>query len=800
MLRNYVTSALRYLLKNRTYTVLNIVGLSVGLACFTLIGLWVKGELSYDRFHSKADHIFRIGGTFTDESGSFDQAVTPCPLAPALVSDFPEVEAAVRLDNNGATVQLGDKQFLEDDILLTDPSFFEVFDFKLLAGNPETVLNEPYQIVLSQSMAKKYFGDENPIGQSLRIYQYDPEGNGAEYKITGIVEDCPRNSHFHYNFLASFSTIGVASPGQLEQWFDNSYYTYILLREGSGATQFQSRLPQLVEKYMGETSRNYKMNYDYFLQPLTSIHLGSHLRYEIRETSSKAYVTIFGTIGVIVLLLACINYVNLSTAYSSSRFREVGMRKVMGAPRAQLVGQYLTESWILAMGSLLLAIIWIELSRGLFEGLTGQPIGNLYSVPVQTILFGVTTVVGVLAGIYPSLVLSAFRPVGILKGQLKSGSSGALLRKGLVVVQYTITIILVIGILVVRMQLQFVQEKDLGYDKSNLLMLGVNGNRDVMNGYDGFANELLSYPAVEGIARSSSTLGGGLGNSVAEAEDVSGKMVNGTVYRLRVDHDYIDTYKMRLLAGRFFAEGNAADSASAYVVNEATIRQYGYQDPEGAVGKPFRFGGNSGKILGVVRDFNFKSLLNPVEPVSMQLLRGGFSRISVRFSGSLQGGRDLVGQVWKKHFPGAVADFTFADEAVNATYKSQQRFARVFLVFSGISMAIACLGLFALVSYSVSSRTREIGIRKVLGATVAGIAGMLSREFLLLIVMAAFVAAPLGYYFMDRWLQDFAYRIDLSPVVFVVAGALVVVVAWLTVGLRSIRAASVNPVESLRNE
>src|SRR5260221_2712471 len=682
MLRSYLTSAFRRLVKNKTYAVLNAIGLSVGLACFTLIGLWVKDELSYDRFHPKADRIYRVGGIFTDESGKFDQAVTPPPLTTSLLNDFPEVEDAVRLDMNNATVRKEDKQFIENDIILTDPSFFRMFSFELKAGDPRTALNDPYSIILSESMAKKYFGNDDPIGQLITLFRYDPEGQGKEYKVTGVIGDCPSNSQFRYNFLVSFKILEVYNPEVLQEygWYNNSYYTYLLLKSGKSPQQLQAKFPKFLEKYMGVHNKEWKISYAYFLQPLTDIHLQSHLRYEIRETSSIGYVVIVATIGMIVLLLASINYVNLSTAFSSSRFKEVGVRKVMGAMKKQLVGQYLMESWLMALSSLALSFAWIELLWPLFEGLTGKAVVGLYTPSTLIILLGIATLVGLFSGIYPSLMLSSFKPVNILKGQLKTGTSGWWLRKSLVVIQYCITIVLVSGVLVVQLQLQFIQNKDLGFNAGKLLILGVNGSQEVIKGYDAFANDLLSRPPVSGIARSNSTLAGGLGNSVAVMEDVTGKIVNATVYWIRVDHSYLDVYKMNLLAGRFFSKDISSDSTKAFVVNEETVKAYGFQHAADAFGKPFSLGGNEGVIIGVVKDFYYNSLQYKIEPTCMFLLRNGFSRITVQFSGSLRESLAIATDAWKKHFPNSVMDFKFADDALSSQYQSEQRFSKVFIV------------------------------------------------------------------------------------------------------------------------
>lgn len=802
MLKSYLNTALRHLIKNKGYTILNAVGLSVGLACFALIALWVMNEVSYDRFHSNADRIYRVSGTFASESDKMQQAVTPTPLRTALISDLPEVESAVIIDNNDAIVQHGDKQFMEDYLLMTEPSFFDIFSFQLKSGNAKTALAEPYAIVLSESMAIKYFGDEDPVGKTLTIFLQDPEGRGKAYTVTGVIEDCPLNSHFNYTALVSFKTFEVNNPTDPRgyDWYNNGYYTYLLLRKGSNPDQLQAKLPQLIEKYMGKQNREWKVSYEYFLQRLTDIHLHSRLKYEIKETNSVSYVVIFGTIGVIVLLLACINYVNLATAFSSGRFKEVGMRKVMGAYKRQLIGQYLAESWMLAIVSLVLAIVWIELARPLFESLTGKPVVNLYAPETLLTLFSVTSLVGILSGFYPALMLSSFRPVSIMRGQLKTGTTGVLLRKSLVVIQYSITILLVVGILVVQRQLKFIQHQDLGFNEEHLLMLGVNGSQEVISGYEAFAHDIKALPGVNGITRSNTTLAGGLGNSVAEMEDASGKKVNTTVYRVRTDFDYLEVYQMKLLAGRFFEEGNAADSTRGFIVNEALVRAYGYAAPDDILGKTFQFQGRDGEIIGVIKDFNYNSLQFRVEPTCLYLLRSGFSQIAVRLNEDTFTSRDEVAGLWKKHFPNTVFDARFAEDALNDQYQSEQRFSQIFLVFSTISLAIACLGLFALVSFSVESRTKEIGIRKVLGASIGGILGMFSKEFLLLIVIAAFLAVPVGYYFMNQWLSGFAYRTDLNPAVFLLAGLLVLVIAWLTVSARSIKAATANPIDSLRNE
>jgi putative ABC transport system permease protein len=801
MVRNFFTTATRRLLKNGSYTLLNVAGLSIGLACFTLIGLWVLDELNYDSFHQKSDRIYRVASTFTDESGQFDQAVTCIPLAPALVNDLPEVENALRIDTNDAIVRQGDKQFSEKGILGVDPSFFDFFSFKLLKGDPATALNEPYNIVLSESMAKKYFGDKDPLGEFLKIFQYDPDGQGVEYKVTGVIEDCPANSHFNYNFLFSFKTIEAAYPNSFgyDGWFNNSHYTYILLKPEASADQLQAKLSTFLEKYIGRDMKKNKIYWSYFLQPLRDIHLKSHLRYEIGPTSSVANVMIFGTIGFVVLLLASINYINLSTAYATDRFKEVGVRKVMGAYKNQLIAQYLVESWILAMVSMTFAIAWLEIARPLFESVTGKEITNLYNGKTIVSLLAVASVVGLLSGTYPSIVLSSLRIVNVLKGQLSPATSGVLLRKSLVVFQYAITIILLTGILVTQMQLRFIGHKDLGYNKDNLLILNVNGSPEVRAGFQKFKNDLLTAPNIGGVATSNAMISGGLSNSIATIEDASGKKINGTIFTNGIDQDYIDTYGMKLVSGRNFIKGSRADSLGV-IINEATSRSYGYTDPDGIIGKEFILGGVKGIIIGVVSDFHYSSLHKKIEPTCMFLWQGGFSRIAVRLETNVQRGMEYVVNAWKVHFPNSVLEYSFAEQTLEAQYQSEQRFSKIFLTFSIISLSIACMGLFALVSYSVKSRTKEIGIRKVLGASVSRIVTMLSREFIVLVVIACFIATPLSYYFMQRWLESFVYRTTLGAEIFLASGAIALLMAIVTISIKSVRSALANPVNSLRNE
>jgi putative ABC transport system permease protein len=800
MLRHRLLYAFRHLLKNQLYTSLNLFGLSIGLACFTMIGLWVKSELSYDRFHEKSERIYRVAARYIDEASTNDVAVTGAPLGPALLKDLPEVEHMVRIDPCDNAMMVGDKKFLEVGIV-ADQALFDVFDFKVRGGNRATLLTEPFSVVLTESLAKKYFGDTDPVGQSMRVFRFDRDGAGADFKVTGVVEDSPPNSHIQYGFILSLKTAELVNPTLLstEAWLGGIFLTYVTLHEDADPPSVESKLAGLLETYAGDILRKRAVQLEYSLQPLTDIHLKSNLAFDVGEPGSMSYVIIFATVGLIVLLLACINYINLSTAYSTERYKEVGIHKVMGAHKRQLVARYLTESWLLALMSLVVAFGWIELARPLFERIAGTTFPGLYTFKYIGTLVAITTVVGLFAGLYPAVVLSAFKPVNALKG-VHRGISGAWLRKVLVVVQFSITIILVIGIIVVQLQMTFIQDKDLGFDKSNLVVFGVHGDNNVQSGYQGFVDELTRSSNIAGVTRSNTTIGNGLTFSTAVMEDVDRQEVSRPAYRVRVDYDYLDVYKMKLVAGRNFHPGNASDSMRAFIVNEQLIRVYGYTEPADAIGKPINFNGTDGEIIGVVKDFHFASLQHKVEPIAMWLLGGGFSRISIRVQGDTRNGFEEVTAMWKKHFPSAVIQYAFYDDSLAGSYKTEARFSNIFLVFSMISLAIACLGLFALVSYAVERRSKEIGIRKVLGATVTNILMLISTHYIWLVALSSLVAMPVGYYFMNEWLTGFAYRIPLNVFMFAGAGILVLIVAWGTVSLRTFRAASANPVKSLRSE
>lgn len=806
MFSNYFKIALRTLLRGRTYTVLNVLGLAIGLTCFGLIAAWVRHEMSYDRFHEKHQRIFRIAGKVKTDAETFDQAVTAPPMAETLKQDYPEVEDAARLYMNDCIVRYGENQFLEEGVLLADQSFFDMFDYRLSAGDLSTALREPYSLILTQSSAEKYFGAENPLGKIMTLFLLDPAGNGAPYKITGVMPDPPSNAHFTFNMLGSFNTFETANPqARTSEWryFWNGFYTYVLLKEGASPKAFEQKLPDYAERYLGEKMRGMKMFYTFSLQPLASIHLHSHLRYELQPTSSVSTVYIFATVGVFILLIACINYMNLTTARSLSRAKEVGVKKVLGAVKPQLIRQFLVESTLVAAIALGLSFIFMELLQPFFFDLTSKKIAPLFSRELLIFLTGTTLLVGLLSGLYPAFFISMFRPAQVLKGSFKSSGAGMALRQGLVIVQFAIAIILLVGIGVVKSQMDFIRRKDLGFNKAELLVLDVNGFAEVRNGIQPFRDELLSNPAITGVTISRGLIVGGLGNSHVETVDGSGKSVSTSIYQHQVGYDYLEVYGMKLVAGRNFSPRAPGDTVGGvYIVNEAAVRVLGWGDPQQALGKPFHAGSARGTVIGVVQDFHFTTLQERIEPVAISPTRPNqFSRISVRLNtAQVAATIKFIEQAWHKHFPHALLQHSFLDERLERQYQAEKLFGKIFTIFVVLSLAIAGLGLFGLAAYAAEQRTKEIGIRKVLGASVANVIGLLSKDFVKLVFLANLMAWPMGWYAMNEWLQNFAYRIDIGWWIFALSGGLALLMALLTISVQALKAALANPVESLRYE
>ena len=799
MFKNYLKIAIRNLLRLKLYSFINISGLAVGIACSILILLYVLDELSYDRYHENADQIYRLVSDLKTPDKTFPFAITPADMAPALREDFPEVLNTVRLRRVSGVMQYGDKQFQENLIFLADSSLFEIFTFPLKKGDPKTALKEPFSLVLTEKTARKYFGDADPMGKEL-VSENDPQ----PYRITGLIAEVPRNSHFTFDMLISNSTLeAIVGPRTEPRWFSFNSYTYLLLPKSYPFQELEAKLADFVERRMGEVQRQAGQSHTLSLQPLTDIHLRSQRDNEAGTNGNLAYLYIFSAIALFILLIACINFVNLATALAFKRAKEVGIRKVVGAQRWQLAKQFLGESFFASFLAFLFAVQLILLLLPVIEQLAGKTLDPVlfYRSAYGALLPGLVLLVGLLAGSYPAFVISGFRPTTVLKGVLRSGRQGVALRKSLVVFQLTVSIVLLVGTFVVQAQLDHLQQQNLGFNKEQMLVVNFYGDSQVRNNYERIKAELHKHPAVVAATVSYSTPGVRPINWYTEYETSNGQMQNSSLDTYVIDTDFIHTYGMEMAAGRSFSKTFATDSTAAYMINEAAVPYFGWTSPREAIGKRFVQNGTPGRIIGVVKNFNFRSLHRQVEPLAFQIRPNMFSRISLRLqSDNLIETVAKLEQTWNGLVPHRSFDFTFLDESLDQQYRTEIRVGQLFNYFSAIAILIACLGLFGLASFMAEERTKEIGVRKVLGATISTIVSTLSMEFVKLVAIGFVIAVPLAYYGMNRWLQNFAYRTEISASEFVLSGSLILIVAWLTVSYHSIKAALTNPVQALKYE
>ncbi len=810
MLYQNIKIAFRNLVKNKGFSFINLFGLTIGLACCLLIGLYIWNELSFDRYHKNADRIYRVSREFINADGSKQLHLGHLapPFAPLLKNDFPDIEAAIRLLQTTVTFKKEDHLYSEDNLFLAEPELFEVFDVPLLSGNPETALKEPLSVLLSESTAKKYFDTENPINQTIRgMGQFD-------FKITGIFKDFPYNSHFHPDVLASFSTLRdpniYGEEGLRTNWGNNSFSTYLLLPKDYPIDNLEAQFPAFLDKHMagvysqGKASERTKL----YLQPLTDIHLYAHLDSEIEENGDIQRVYIFAIIALLILLIACVNYMNLSTARSSIRAKEIGVRKVVGAERGQIVGQFLSESFLLALVATVLAIVIAQFSLPFVNGLLGYELQLTKSIvmtlPLITII--VALVAGLLSGFYPALVLSGMKPVSTLKGGISGIQGGnSILRKILVIGQFAVSVALIIATIVVFRQLDFMQNKNIGLDKDHII--STSFYTILASRYESFRNEILAHQSIKDIARSSRIPSGRLLDSFGSAEvQLNSDELEQNAADLKslsVDYRFVPTYGIEVAAGRNYQEDRGLDRSSSFILNETAAKTLGWTSPEEAVGKRIKYGGRDAHVVGILKDFNFESLHQDIQSTVLYIPSDStnFNYLSIKMDGSdVSSAIAHLEKVWKAFLPQFPFEYQFVDEEFGALYETEQRQGRMFIGFALLAIFVACLGLFGLTAFVTQQRVKEIGIRKVLGATTAGIVGLLSKDFLKLVFFSLIIASPLAYYLMEGWLQDFAYRTDIHWWIFIVAGLVVIGIAFLTVSFQSVRAALANPVDSLKTE
>jgi putative ABC transport system permease protein len=793
MIKNYLKIAFRNLWRQRAFSFLNIMGLTVGLAACFLIFLYIQFELSYDSFHTKSDRIYRVVCDIKTPTETINAGGPSWAVPPNVKDEFPEVASFVRVSNDdNMLLRKGDIKFQEHS-LWADSSFFKIFDFKLLKGNPQTALKEPFSIVFSETAAKKYFGKEDPMGKTLLI-----TGEARPATVTGIMKDIPENSQIKGDVVLSMSTIMKQwNQGLDSQWGNYGAQAYLLLQPGVNAKTLEAKFPAFLEKRNGTEMKKSQMYATLLLEPLKDVYLRS-----TRNGSKAGNITnvyIFSIVAIFILLIACINFVNLTTARSAERAREVGIRKVVGAARVQLAGQFIGESVIICLMAFVLAVLLSVLLLPLFNELAGKTVsqGIFSNGKHLLLLFGASIGIGLLAGIYPALVLSSFKPIIVLKGRFATGTKGALLRKGLVVAQFSISIALIIGTIVVYNQMKYMRSRDLGFKKDQMMVINTDGDP----GKNAFAQAIKSIPSVKSTSLSSSVPGSGNPGAYSEIENKKGELQIANLDLYFVDFDYINQFNIKMVAGRAFSKDFGTDTTQAMILNEAAVKMFGYSSPQEAVGRRFKQWGREGKIIGVMKDFHFRGLQEPIKPLSMRIEPEGCNMVSVNIAAAnVPATLAAIESKWKELIPNRPFSYFFLDEFFDKQYRGEERFGKLFLNFAILAIFISCLGLLGLASYSTTQRTKEIDIRKVLGASVKGIVNLLSRDFLALVVLSFFIAMPVAWYFMHAWLKDFAYRTGIGWWVFVLAGALALFIALFTVSFQAIKAAIANPVKSLRTE
>lgn len=800
MLSNYLTIALRNFRRQPIYTLLNIAGLTLGIAAALLILLFITEESRFDTYHEQSDRIFRISSDITEPDNAFKWAVTQSPLAMQLKEDYPEVEQYVRFIPNGRTnLQYKDNFFFEEKVFLVDSTVMEIFSFDFITGDASKALIEPNSIALSESVADRIFGNNNPMGEILIT------PSGRKYNVTGVYRDMPQHSHLIANALISSNTIpGLGNP-TAGAWGGFSLYTYVLLKEGTDPNNFASKLPDVVKNYVAVIFDEFNIKVKYELIPLTDIHLKSDFEGEPEPLGEISFLYIFGAVALFMILLACINYMNLSTARATKRAMEVGVRKVLGSERKQLIWQFMVESLLFTLVAIVLSFLLVLIVLPLFNNTFNLSLNRtlLFSKPVLLGALGLIGLTGVLAGSYPAFYLSAFQPITVLKGQLSRGSGNPILRKVLVAVQFAVTLFMIVGTGVIYDQMSYLRNKDLGFDKEHVLTFNLQG-RAAREKYPVIRERLLQNPKILKTGTASSTLGEGTGKQLMNVENGEGVMEQYGVDNYAVDFDFFSTMDIAFTAGRDYSGEFGADSTLSVIVNESMVERMGWDDP---IGRRVQFGPVDtlpmAKVIGVVKDFHQRSLYDPIEAL---LFRPRFNnqevhvRLAPQDPESLRSTIAFVNDQWREVFPNTPFEFDFVDAAFMDLYEADQVRARIFTLFSILMILVACLGLLGLASFTAEQRTKEIGVRRILGAKTGDIVYLLTRNFVILVAVATIPAFIAAFYFMNQWLGTFSYHTQMNFWFYGLAFLLVALITLMTTSYHAIKAARGNPVEALRYE
>jgi putative ABC transport system permease protein len=796
MFKNYFTIAWRNLWKNKIFSAINILGLSAGLACCILIFLFIQHELSYDKFNTQAKNIYRV----TSVMQGSELAVTPSPWAPLMKKDFPEIKEYTRLlkDDKVVIGEPGQQHFYETQMLYADSTFFNVFSVNLEKGNVLHALEKPNSIILTKKAAQKYFGNTDPIGKTLEINSF---GRNFNAEVTAIAKEIPSTSHFRFDYIVSMQTLGDLSG----MWAYHMWQSYLLLNNNILPSSLEKKFPSFVNKYIINNPQADGKN-DIHLQPLTDIHLYSHLVGEIDTNGNITYVYVFAGVALFILLIACFNFTNLTTARSLTRAKEVGLRKVVGADKNQLLLQFLSETVLLALIALVIAMMLAYVILPIFNQLSGRDLhiefGNNYSLLVLLMILVVG--VGLIAGLYPAVVLSAFKPIEVLKGKFIKSSTGISFRKILVTLQFVVSIALIASTIIISRQLGFLQNKNPGFNKENVAVLTLPRDSDSLK-LESFKNTLLSNHDIKSVAAASTMPSEKI--NVNQMNDGSADLSKAvSMQMLFTDIDFVSTMQMQVIAGRSFNKNMPTDKVEGFIINEEAVKKMGWKNPAEAVGKTIQWVQpdaviKSGKVIGVVKDFNITPLRSAVQPLVMHYLPTRFQYLYIRFT--QKNATSLLPAIQKQFsqfYANQSFEYSFLDDTLNNLYINEQKVSTIFSYFSFLAILIACMGVLGLSLYSIQQRIKEIGIRKVLGASVFSITTELLKEFVKPVVIAACVATPIAWYTMNEWLKDFAYHIQINWTVFLFVTMLVLTLAILTMGVQSIKAAMTNPVKSLRTE
>jgi putative ABC transport system permease protein len=794
--RNYLLTAWRNVRRHKGHSLINLAGFALGMSCSVVILLYVRHERSFDRHHENVGRVFRISMDIRTKTANRLFAPISDTAGPALAKDYPQVEAVARVwPRASRLVKRDDVLGYEDLFMFADAALFDILTVPLLRGDPRAALAAPGTLVITETMARKYYGAADPLGRTLNI-------NGRDYEITAVAADPPPTTHLPYGFIASMATI--ANEGFMNNWHSTMFYTYLKLRPGVDPAAFGELVSRLADNYVKGQLDAWGTEYHYFLQPVRGLHLAAPLRYEVEPPSNPATLTILSVVGLFTLLIAALNFMNLATARSANRAREVGLRRVVGAERRQLVAQFLSEAVLFALAAMGMALVAVRLALPALNTLTGAALSwrDLVSPATLALWGGGAVVVGLAAGLYPAFLLSSFRPVTTLRGGLARGRSGLVLRTVLVVVQFSISSALIVGTLFMQKQFRFMKGQDLGFDKTQKLVVPLRGGISVRANYADVKNAFRGGPGVKGVALSSTVPGRTVSNFAIEIAGQADNK-NQSMFHLYFDDEFVPLFGLSLVAGRAFEKDLATDVAETFLINEAAVKAFGWSRPEDAIGQRLRTG-NGGRtltIIGVTEDFHYRGLQAPVEPLAMEFNPEMFQCLTFEVEAAgVAAARSFVERTWKETFPGRPFESFFLDADFDRQYRSEERAGRIFGVFMLLGLFVACLGLFGLASFTAESRTREVGVRKVLGASSGSIVALLSRQFAVWVLAANLLAWPAAYLFVDRWLMNFAYRTTIGWETFALSGLAVLGVALLTTSLQTVRAAAADPAVSLKHE